>query len=178
MKSYIRQVIDTNVLISANKAAIGNPSDPNDDVFAYPELLRNCVEVLLAITLSNNESYVVLDANGEIFDEYKRYMSFSGHPGVGNSFFKWLHDNRGSFPNSERVALNKTDNGYVELPEELLELGIDKDDMKFFAVSYAHSENPVIIQATDSKWLNWVDTAMECGIEIVFLDEKYISDHQ
>ena len=175
MKSYIRQVIDTNVLITANKVVNGHP---DDDVFAYPELLKNCVEVLHAITLSNSESYVVLDANGEIFDEYKRYMNFSGQPGVGNSFFKWLHDNRSSFPDSERITLNKTDNGYAELPQQLLELGVDKDDMKFFAVSYAHSAKPVILQATDSKWLNWVETAMECGIEIVFLDEEYIRDHQ
>jgi len=167
-----RCVIDTNVLVTANKALF---CDVNDDVLKYPKLLENCVSILQEII--KKHIFVVLDTDDEIIEEYKPYLDFSGQPGVGDMFFKWLHDNRYSFPDSERICLHKTADGYIEFPVELREMNVDPSDMKFFAVSYAHPSKPVILEATDAKWWHWTEVAMKCGIHVKFIDEEYIRDH-
>jgi hypothetical protein len=167
-----RCVIDTNVLVTANKAL---SCDPNDEVLKYPKLLENCIKVLKEI--KDKCTYVVLDENDEIIKEYKRYLNFSGQPGFGDVFFKWLHDNRYSFPASERVCLHKTKCGYQEFPIKMRAINIDPSDMKFFAVSNAHPSKPIIVEATDTKWWNWAEKAKQCGIRIKFLDEQYMRNH-
>ena len=146
----------------------------NDDISNYPMLVIKCIETLLRI--KQKDIYVVFDTDEEVFNEYKNYMNFSGQPGVGDIFFKWLHDNRWSFPDTERVKLHKTKKGYVEFPDKMEQINIDPNDMKFFALSYAHKITPVILEASDSKWWLWRGVAMECGIKIIFMDEQYMRD--
>ena len=167
-----RCVIDTNVLIAANKAV---QYQADDDVSKYPALIGNSVSTLYNI--KKKGVYVVLDMDDEIFNEYSHYLSFSGQPGVGDIFFKWLSDHRWSFPDSERVKIHKSENGYKEFPHEMKQMNIDPDDKKFFAVSNAHPSKPKIFEATDSKWWKWKDAAKKCGIIIEFMDEKYMRDH-
>ena len=167
-----RCVIDTNVLITANKAL---KNDPDDDVYDYPALITGCIKMLMKII--EKGIYVVLDIDDKIFSEYKRHLNFSGEPGLGDMFFQWLHDHRYSFPDSERVKLHKTKEGYLEFPAEMLNVNVDPSDMMFFAVSNAHPRKPDIIEATDTKWRNWVDSAKQCGINIEFIDEEYIRNH-
>jgi len=166
-----RCVIDTNVLINANAAV---KAQVNDDILNYPSLIAACVKTLHEIKEKN--TYIVLDAGDEIFSEYKAHLNFSGQPGVGDVFFKWLHDRRWSFPSSERIELHKTENGFEEFPSEMEHLGVDPDDKKFFAVSNAHPAKPKIYESSDTKWWNWRDVAMKCGIEIKFVDELYMQD--
>jgi len=167
-----RCVIDTNVLVTANKAL---SCEANDDVANYPKLLEKCVKILHEII--EKQTFVVLDADDEIISEYKPYLSFSGQPGVGDVFFKWLHDNRHSFPESERVSIHKTTDGYLEFPIDLYSENVDPDDMKFFAVSNAHQYKPIILEATDAKWWKWATAAKRCGILIKFIDKQYMIDH-
>ena len=167
-----RCVIDTNVLITANKV-LSCPSD--GDVSLYPDLLEKCVKILLQI--KKKRTYVVLDTDDEIYGEYKKYLNFSGQPGVGDIFFKWLNDNRYSFPDTERISLHKEDHGYLEFPPEMYDVNVDPSDMIFFAVSNAHKYKPVILEATDAKWWNWKDAAKKFGIHIMFIDEQYMRDH-
>ena len=94
---------------------------------------------------------MVFDVGGEIFDEYKSHLSFRGQPGVGDSFFKWFNDVRWSFPDTEKIKLHKTEIGYSEFPAEMEQANVDMSDKKFFAVSNAHSEKPVILEAVDTK---------------------------
>ena len=75
------QVVDTNVLVVANRREGGS--------FACA---RNCTRALLGI---KNLGVIVLDDVGHILSEYRRYCSVSGQPGVGDSFMKWVHDNSG-----------------------------------------------------------------------------------
>jgi len=166
------QIIDTNVLITANKAV---KCEPDDDILNYPKLIETCIISLLAVKNSKN-SFVTLDIDDEIFTEYKKHLNFSGQPGVGDFFFKWLHDHRWGFPSTERIALHKTEDGYEEFPLLMKPLAIDRSDMKFFAVSNGHPDKPPILEATDSKWWHWADTAKKCGITIKFMDEQYMHD--
>ena len=166
-----RCVIDTNVMITANKAVICHE---DDIVNNYPALIINCIEFLQQVI--NKDIYVVLDADDEIFSEYRGHLNFSGQPGVGDVFFKWLHTKRWEFPTSEVIRLNKTENGYEEFPQEMENVNVDPSDKKFFAVSNAHSSKPDIFEAVDSKWWDWRNAAMRCGIHIRFLDEQYMKD--
>ena len=166
-----RCVIDTNVIVTANKAILGLD---DDFVKKYPELIIKCIHFLEKIKKMDGKTYVVLDEDDEIFNEYKTHMNFSGQPGVGDSFFKWLHDIRWSFPETERIKLHKTENGYSEFPTDMEQIGVDPSDKKFFSVSNGHPSKPNIYEATDAKWWNWRDAAKLCGINIKFIDEQYM----
>src|SRR5437868_10985283 len=83
-------VVDTNVPVVAN-----NRSEPLPSV----ELLTACVRALQEIRESG---HIVLDSGGEIFQEYWRYLRWSGEPGVGDIFIKWVFNNQ---YNSERCTL-------------------------------------------------------------------------
>ena len=166
-----RCVIDTNVLVTANKAVV---CQDDDDVRNHPELIIGCIETLQSIR--SKKMYVVLDVDDEIFGEYKRYMSFAGQPGVGDIFFKWIHDNRHKNPDTQ-IKLHKTETGYQEFPSAMESIGVDLSDKKFFSVSYAHRSKPPIYEAVDTKWWNWAEPAKQCGINIVFIDENYMRAH-
>ena len=166
-----RCVIDTNVMITANKAVRGYD---DDDLINYPNLIKNCIMRLQMIIKTH--TYVVFDEGNEIFGEYHRHLKFSGQPGAGDKFFKWMHDNRYRNPDTE-VKLHKTDTGYREFPEEMKACGVDPSDKKFIAVSNAHPQKPNILQATDTKWWSWYEVAGKCGIHIDFIDEQYMLSH-
>lgn len=166
-----RCVIDTNVMVTANKAV----RCFDDDIDNYPMLIINCIELLHRI--KQKGIYVVLDEDEEIFIEYKNYLNFSGQPGVGDSFFKWLNDRRWGFPESERIKLHKTEEGYKEFPMDMELVNVDPSDKKFFAASNAHPCKPDIYEAVDAKWWNWRDAALKSGIHIRFMDEQYMRDH-
>jgi hypothetical protein len=164
-------LIDTNVLITANKALI-----PDEVSVAYPQMVLACIKTLKRIT--KEKTFVVLDSGGEIFNEYKEHLSFSGQPGLGDKFFKWLHDNRWRFPESARVELHKEGEDFVEFPEGMRNINVDQSDKKFFAVSNGHAamRKPPIYEASDALWWRWKEAAHQCGIQIVFMDEQYMRD--
>ena len=172
MKIHRRQIIDTNVIVTANRQV----NIDYDEMHLYPELIIECITTLRAIM--DARAYVVMDNNDEIYAEYLRNLNLGGQKEAGNIFFKWLHDTRYSFPESERVAIEKTpESSYKEFPVGMTELNVDPSDRKFFAVANAHPEHPAIFEATDSKWWNWRETANKCGITIEFLSERYMTDH-
>ena len=45
-----------------------------------------------------------------------------GHPGVGDRFMKWVHDNRWSLPAEDRVIITKDGDGYKEFPDHNVRL--------------------------------------------------------
>jgi hypothetical protein len=158
-------------MVTANKAVC---YDEGDIIENYPNLVIKSIELLQSII--KQKTYVVLDAGGEIFLEYQGYLNFSGQPGVGDVFFKWLHTKRWEFPPSELIDITKTENGYEEFPYEMEHINVDPSDKKYFAVSNAHPTKPDIVEAADSKWWSWRDAALICGINIHFLDEQYMCD--
>ena len=167
-----RCVIDTNVMVTANKAVQGTDDEL---IRKHPNLIIRCINALHRITKKG--IFVVFDEGNEIFDEYKRHLNFSGQPGVGDKFFKWMHNNRYKYLDTE-VRLHRTDNGYKEFPQGMESANVDPSDKKFFAVSNAHPSKPDIYEAVDSKWWSWAATAKSCGINIIFLDELYMIEHE
>ncbi len=77
-------IVDTNVPKTANLAIT-----PDE----IPDELAGCVLTCIeAIKHVMNESGLVIDAGDEIFDEYRRQLSMSGQPGMGDVFMRWVHE--------------------------------------------------------------------------------------
>jgi hypothetical protein len=158
-------VVDTNVPKTANRAI---------DPAAIPDDLTGCVLTCIeAVEYVVKRGGLVMDAGNEIFDEYRRQLSMSGQPGVGDRFMKWVHDNRWKLPAKDRVIITKDGDGYKEFPDHNGLSNFDPSDRKFVAVAHAHWEKPPILEATDSKWWGWKDALAEVGITVQFVCPDY-----
>lgn len=159
-------IVDTNVPKAANLA-----TQPNPDSDVSDACVLACIEAVDHVIKKRG---LIIDTGDEIFDEYRQQLSMKGQPGVGDRFMKWVHDNRWSLPDSDRVAISRNDDSYDEFPAHDGLKNFDKSDRKFVAVANAHSEKPPILQATDSKWWGWKDALAEVGITVQFLCPEYV----
>ena len=151
-------VIDTNVCIAANlKAGVS------------AECALACVRTLRSIT---REGRLALDDRDLIFDEYRVHLSFSGQPGTGDAFMKWVHDNRFNGDFCDRISVTPTDDGsFEEFPDAKGLASFDPNDRKFVAVAAAHPDSPEIVVAADRDWTNNRDALAAVGITVRFLCE-------
>ena len=65
-------------------------------------------------------------------------------------------------------------NEYKEYPDDKQLKEFDPPDRKYIALAYKHSENPPIVEASDSKWWGIKDALEKQGIDVIFIDEDYI----
>ncbi len=158
-------VVDTNVPKTANLAIA-----PQE----VPDELAGCVLACVdAVERVIRHRGLVLDADDEIFDEYRQQLSLRGQPGVGDRFLKWVHDNRWTFPDSDRVNITRNGESYDQFPQHKGLDDFDRSDRKFVAVANAHPTKPPIVQATDSKWWGWKDALADVGITVHFVCPDY-----
>jgi predicted nucleic acid-binding protein len=143
-------VIDTNVAISANGI---NTHASITCQLACIELLEQCKKL-----------HVAIDKSGLILDEYAKHLSHAGQPGVGDMFFKYLHDNQyDSKKKIHSIAITLSDNvgrGFDELPFNSL----DPSDRKFLATAVV--AQAMIVNATDSDWLEQRELLENLQIEL------------
>ncbi len=160
-------LVDTNVPINANRA--NDPAEIPDDLVTC---VQNCVEAIEHV-MKNGE--FVIDSGDEIYEEYLNNLCLSGQKGIGNAFMKWVHDNRWTLADSDRVVISKNGDSYNEFPVHVGLKIFDRSDRKFVAAAYAHSARPrpSILQSTDSKWWGWKDALQEVGITVHFLCPEY-----
>jgi len=137
------------------------------------ECVMACIEAIEHVIIKKG---LVIDAGDEIFNEYRQQLAMSGKPGIGDSFMKWVHDNRWALPDNQRVKIKRNGESYDEFPEHDGLKNFDKSDQKFVAVSNAHLNKPIILQATDSKWWGWKDALSQCGITVQFMCVPYIQN--
>lgn len=159
-------LLDTNVPKTANLAT---QPDPDSDI--SDACVLACIEAVEHVVKKRG---LIIDDGEEIFDEYRKNLSLKGQPGVGDSFMKWVHDNRWSLPSSHRVSITRNGDSYNEFPMHKDLHDFDISDRKFVAVANAHAEKPPILQAIDSKWWGWKATLAELGITVQFLCPNYI----
>lgn len=159
-------LVDTNVPKTANLAT---QPDPDSDVSNACVLA--CIEAVEHVIKKRG---MIIDAGDEIFDEYRQQLSMKGQPGVGDIFMKWVHDNRWSLHDSQRVTITRNGDSFDEFPTHDDLNDFDKSDRKFVAVANAHPEKPPILQATDSKWWGWKDALAEVGISVKFLCPEFV----
>lgn len=171
MSSFPKKfVVDTNVPVTANKAS-DTKNIPPDLI----ECVSKCIEAIKEIT--TRRVGLVIDKGDEILEEYRKHLSMSGQPGVGDAFLKWVHNYQWSFPHEDHVPINKEGDSYHEFPKSLDLSEFDRADKKFVAVANAHPVKPPIFQATDSKWWGWKDALAREGIAVSFLCPDYAALH-
>ena len=141
-------VVDTNVPILANLYV---------DPAGIPKELEVCVLACIEAVEHVVKGRLVIDSGDEIFDEYRRHLNMKGQPGVGNHFMRWVHDNRFSFPEEDRVTITAKGTSYNEFPSHDGLTNFDPADRKFVAVANAHPKKPPILQGADSKGWGWQD---------------------
>lgn len=155
-------VVDTNVPLVV-KLSDGRP----------PELLDACEELLEEIL--EKRLPVVTDADGEIVDEYLHQLSVSGQPSLGDEFAKYVHDHRFMWDETHRPDIGPD----AHVPHSYAVLGgddaeIDPSDRKFVAAAKAAAVP--VVQATDTKWLDWGPVLARHGVQIVFAHEPSLRD--
>jgi len=150
-------VVDTNVLIVAN----------GKNTHATGECQLACIRRLRVL---REHGIVVLDEQDLIFDEYKnQHLKFSGQPGVGDAFFRHLHEKKHDAAKVELVTLTPIGNGnaqFREFPANRRLARFDRSDRKFVAAAKASVNNPKILNATDSDWEEF-QTALQANGVIV-----------
>ena len=157
-------VIDTNVAVVAN----GHTSQ------AGPNCRRECIARLRRTV---NELCVLLDDDNLILCEYRKRLSFSGQPGPGDAFFKWLWDNQGNPDHCRKVAVTThSDRGFVEFPNDLDLSSFDRSDRKFVAVALTSGTEPKVLNASDTDWWHYLQELQQHGIEVVFLCPELMRD--
>lgn len=129
-------VVDTNVAIVAN----------GRDTHADISCQLSCVERLENLT---RQGVAAVDTQGLILAEYAKHLFWSGGPGVGDAFFKFLVDRQHADQRVWQVPITHCEDerqGFKELPEN----EFDPSDRKFLAVAVV--ANAVVLNATDSDW--------------------------
>ena len=153
----MRAVIDTNVLLVAN--------EQHADV--SPDCVAACVRRLVEMQA---HGITVIDDAHLIFGEYQNKTHIKPPKGVGDVFLKWLLRNLSNSQRVEQVAITALEkHSFAEFPDAELQPRFDAPDRKFVAVANAHPHKPVILQAADSKWLDWWPALHEKGVEVDFL---------
>jgi hypothetical protein len=159
-------VVDTNVAVVAN----GRSEQ------ASPDCVLNCARQLRRIT--SGAEKLVLDDQWMIIREYQSNLRFSGQPGVGDAFLKWVLTNRYNAERCELVSItliiDESGMTFEEFPSDPALSGFDRDDRKFVAVALAHSQKPPILEAVDTGW--WVFRKALCrnGVKVKFVCEDDI----
>lgn len=126
----------------------------------------------MALLDAARKTLVLVDDGQRIFDEYRRHLSHSGQPGLGDAFFKWLWDRQADTRHCRQIAItpikgSKTD--FAEYPADEALSKFDPSDRKFIAVALASGLNPEVLQATDSKWWLHRRALERHGVNVVFL---------
>jgi hypothetical protein len=153
----VRAVIDTNVL----RVAARQHKDVSDDC------VETCVKQLLLI---QKDGVVFIDDDYRILGEYLRNPPLLKSNTVGGKFLKWLIQNQATNQRVVQVAITDIGaNSFAEFPDADLQPKFDAPDRKFVAVANAHPHKPVILQAADSKWLDWWQALQKKGVEVDFL---------
>jgi hypothetical protein len=151
-------VVDTNVPIVANGGA-----DPGD---ARPPSVVCRIGAVIFLRDLLDTGRVLLDLEGLIQEEYRRYLRPSGQPGVGDRFYQVILHSSPLLV--ERVDLPKRPDGeYADLPQSLIDKEFDPSDRKFAAL--ARCANVSIFHATDRGWIDHAETLAAEGIQVEHL---------
>ena len=150
-------IIDTNVVLVAN----GQHADVS------PDCVTSCALRLQAIMSGQR---IALDDAFEILQEYQNKTKPKTANRPGDAFVKWALQNNANPERCDLVTLTPHDTRrYASFPEDDRLANFDPPDRKFVAVAAAHHQHPPILQAADSKWLDWEAALTDHGVSVEFL---------
>jgi len=150
-------VVDTNVVLVAN----GQHQDIS------PGCVAQC-----AVTLQNlmKNGRLVHDNQFLILNEYQNKTQPKTGNRPGDAFVKWALRNRVNRKFVDIISImDNPARGFDSFPDDPALAEFDPPDRKFVAVAGAHAERPPILQAADSKWLDYSPTLRQHGISVTFL---------
>lgn len=149
-------VIDTNVLVVANGA--------HEQAGIRCQLA--CIEALEGA----RDGTVAIDDAQRILLEYRNHCSFSGQPGVGDAFFRWLWNQQGNPEKCRVVAISPhAERGFAEFPADERLVNFDASDRKFVAVARAAGSPSPVLNATDTDWWDARVALEDHGVQVQFL---------
>lgn len=155
-------VIDTNVILVAN----GQHGEVS------PECIAACALRLQTIVHSGR---LAIDDAYRILNEYQNKTRANRGKGPGDAFVKWALQNNVNAQRCDRVAIEHHDErGFESFPNDERLVNFDPPDRKFVAVASAHPQHPPILEAVDSKWLDWAPALNDYGVRVDFLCEADI----
>ncbi|WP_245690844.1 hypothetical protein [Sinosporangium album] len=146
-------MIDTNVLIVSN----GEADHVSDECV---------ISAISFLEHAESRGVVVLDNSQQIFEEYQRYCSYRGQPGVGDRFFLHLHLTQADPRRVQKVDITPDGHGsYSEVPDGLRKF--DPSDHKFVATVVADGRRSVIVNCADSDWRESAQELNQNQIEVI-----------
>lgn len=152
-------VLDTNVAVAAN----------GRDTHADISCQLACVKRIRTLI---DEGILGIDDKGLIVQEYADRLNFSGAPGVGDVFFRYVFDQQYREDRIRRVAVHPSSDagrGFEELPAN----DFDSSDRKFLAVAVV--ADAVVLNATDSDWKEHAGLMDELGVHVEQLCPQHAS---
>lgn len=156
----MRAVVDTNVAIAAN----------GKNTHASLPCQLKCIELLQELSAGGRSHQICLDEGERILGEYRAYLNHSGEPGVGDSFYRFLHDHMYSRDRVMRVSITPVEDetkGFAELPPN----DFDMSDRKFLAV--AVKAKAAVVNAMDTDWHEQADFIAGLGVEVRQICPEY-----
>lgn len=150
-------VVDTNVVLVAN----GQHADVSGACVAA------CALQLQEIM---QRGKLALDDQFRILCEYLHKTQPKKGNRPGDAFVKWALQNRVNAMHVDSVCLEDHDTrGFESFPDDAELFNFDAPDRKFVAVANVHQAKPPILQAADSKWLDWSPALARHGVKVEFL---------
>ena len=153
----------TEVLVDTNVPDVANGKACQ----AGLECVSACIQALKQVQAKHR---TLLDDKWLIIEEYRKRLSHSGQPGLGDAFFKWLWNNQANPKHCRIVSVTvHADRGFAEFPDDARLTSFDRADRKFVAVALASGTDPELLNAADRDWWHDRQALVENGINIVFL---------
>jgi len=152
----MKVVIDTNVAIAAN----------GRNTHACIKCQLECVEFLDSLTSVGSRKKIYLDDLDLLLNEYRPHLNFHGQPGIGDAFYKFLHDHKYSGRKVSLVSItlnSDTETGFDELPAN----SIDPSDRKILAIAVVSAAK--IVNALDNDWHEKRNFLEDLGIDVIQL---------
>ncbi|MBI5659925.1 MAG: hypothetical protein HZC43_10375 [Nitrosomonadales bacterium] len=146
-------VVDTNVAISAN----------GRNTHAGLACQYACIVFLEELVSPVKRTHIVLDEQELIFTEYSSHLHYKGQPGVGDMFFKYLHDHMYLGKKIRLVPITPIADearGFNELPQN----SVDKNDRKFLVAAMV--AGATVVNALDSGWHRQADFVADLGVSV------------
>lgn len=152
-----RYVVDTNVLIAASA---GDPVHPKD-IDATPQEPERRFEVWTWLSeFQSNESRLVLDSAGKIYEEYCKKLGF-------NDFGRQVVMDKWSTARVDDVKVDYDRDGHGVLEPDLQAVVRDDADRKLVAAALearTHFGEGCIAFAGDTDWHDWEVALVEAGL--------------
>ncbi len=151
------EIVDTNVILIAN----GQHQDVS------PNCVAACALRLEAIMQGGR---LAIDDRFLIIGEYLHKTTPKLGKRSGDVFLKWVLNNNANVDRIDQIPISQHPvRGFETFPDDPALSEFDAADRKFIAVACAHPDKPPILQAADSKWLDWYAALSSNLITVDFL---------